>query len=45
MGMSTAPALYKSSVLPTQDLQYIGQVDVPMTLLARKDFPANFFAE
>lgn len=47
MGMSTAPALYKKlSFDPLKDFEYIGQVvDVPMTLLARKDFPANNFAE
>jgi tripartite-type tricarboxylate transporter receptor subunit TctC len=43
MGMATAPALYKKlSFDPLKDFDYIGQVvDVPMTLLARKDFPAN----
>lgn len=31
---------------PLKDFEYIGQVlDVPMTLLSRKDFPANNFAE
>jgi tripartite-type tricarboxylate transporter receptor subunit TctC len=42
MGMSTAPALYKKLQFdPLKDFEYIGQVvDVPMTLLARKDFPA-----
>ena len=47
MGMSTAPALYrKLSFDPLKDFDYIGQVvDVPMTLLARKDFPANNFTE
>ena len=47
MGMSTAPALYKKlSFDPLHDFEYIGQVvDVPMTLLARKDFPAANFAE
>ena len=47
MGMATAPALYrKLSFDPLKDFEYIGQVvDVPMTLLARKDFPANNFAE
>jgi tripartite-type tricarboxylate transporter receptor subunit TctC len=47
MGMATAPALYKKlSFDPTKDFEYIGQVvDVPMTLLGRKDFPANNFAE
>ena len=47
MGMSTAPALYKKlSFDPLTDFEYIGQVvDVPMTLLARKDFPPTSFAE
>ena len=47
MGMATAPALYrKLSFDPLKDFEYIGQVvDVPMTLLARKDFPPNNFAE
>lgn len=43
MGMATAPALYKKlSFDPVRDFEPIGQVvDVPMTLLARKDFPAT----
>ncbi len=47
MGMSTAPALYKKLQFdPLKDFEYIGQVvDVPMTLLARKDFPASNFKE
>lgn len=47
MGMATAPALYKKLNFDTlKDFEYIGQVvDVPMTLLARKDFPANNFKE
>lgn len=47
MGMATAPALYKKLAYdPLKDFEYIGQVlDVPMTLLSRKDFPANNFAE
>ena len=47
MGMSTAPALYKKLQFdPLKDFDYIGQVlDVPMTLLARKDFPANTLDE
>ena len=47
MGMATAPALYKKlSFDPMKDFEYIGQVvDVPMTLLARKDFPAANFKE
>ncbi|WP_422822982.1 tripartite tricarboxylate transporter substrate-binding protein [Variovorax humicola] len=47
MGMATAPALYKKLPFdPMKDFEYIGQVlDVPMTLLSRKDFPANTFPE
>lgn len=47
MGMATAVALYrKLSFDPLKDFEYIGQVvDVPMTMLARKDFPANNYAE
>lgn len=47
MGMATAPALYKKlSFDPLKDFEYIGQVlDVPMTLLSRRDFPANNFPE
>lgn len=47
MGMATAPALYKKLPYdPVQDFEHIGQVlDVPMTLLSRKDFPANTFPE
>jgi len=47
MGMATAPALYrKLSFDPLKDFEYIGQVvDVPMTLLARKDFPATNLTE
>ncbi|MDM0088992.1 MULTISPECIES: tripartite tricarboxylate transporter substrate-binding protein [unclassified Variovorax] len=47
MGMATAPALYKKlNFDPLKDFEYIGQVlDVPMTLLSRKDFPANNFPE
>ncbi len=47
MGMSTAPALYKKLAFdPLKDFEYIGQVvDVPMTLLGRKDFPANNLKE
>jgi tripartite-type tricarboxylate transporter receptor subunit TctC len=47
MGMATAPALYRKLQFdPMKDFEFIGQVvDVPMTLLARKDFPANNFSE
>ncbi len=42
MGMATAPALYRTLPFdPLKDFEYVGQVlDVPMTILARKDFPA-----
>ena len=43
MGMATAPALYRRlSFDPLASFEYIGQaLDVPMTMLARKDFPAE----
>ena len=46
-GMATAPALYrKLSFDPLKDFEYVSQaVEVPMTMLARKDFPANNFQE
>lgn len=46
-GMATAPALYrKLSFNPLTDFEYVSQaVDVPMTLLARKDFPPNNMQE
>ncbi|CAB3817461.1 tripartite tricarboxylate transporter substrate-binding protein [Achromobacter mucicolens] len=45
-GMATAPALYrKLSFNPLTDFAYVGQVaDVPMTLLGRKDLPADGMA-
>ena len=47
IGMSTAPALYRTLRFnPMNDYEYIGQVvDVPMTLVAKKDFPPNNFKE
>jgi len=47
IGMSTAPALYrKLAYNPLTDFETVGLVvDVPMTLIARADFPANNFAE
>lgn len=47
IGQSTAPALYrKLSYSPTDSFEPIGLVtDVPMTLIARKDFPANNLKE
>ena len=46
-GMATAPALYrKLAYNPLTDFEYISQaVDVPMTLLARKDLPAKTLPE
>ena len=46
-GMATATALYrKLAYNPLTDFEYVSQaVDVPMTLLARKDFPANNLQE
>ena len=46
-GMSTAPALYRKLAFnPMTDFEYVGQVvDVPMTLLARKDMPAKNLQE
>ncbi|SFN38688.1 tripartite tricarboxylate transporter substrate-binding protein [Variovorax sp. OV329] len=46
-GMATAPALYrKLSYRPLADFEYVSQViDVPMTLVGRKDMPARDFRE
>jgi tripartite-type tricarboxylate transporter receptor subunit TctC len=46
-GMSTAPALYrKLPYNPLADFEYVSQVvDVPMTLLGRKDLPAKNLQE
>ena len=46
-GMATAPALYrKLSYKPLKDFEYVSQViDVPMTLVGRKDLPAKDFKE
>ena len=46
-GMATAPALYrKLAYNPLTDFEYISQVvDVPMTLLGRKDLPAKDLPE
>lgn len=46
-GMATAPALYrKLTYNPLTDFEYVSQViDVPMTVLGRKDLPAKDFAE
>jgi len=47
IGMATAPALYpKLPFDPLRDFEFIGEVtDVPMTLVARPDFPAQTFKE
>jgi tripartite-type tricarboxylate transporter receptor subunit TctC len=47
IGMSTAPTLYrKLQFNPMTDFETIGLVvDVPMTLIARSDFPAANFGE
>ena len=47
IGMSTSPALYrKLDYDPLNDFEYIGLVaDVPMTLIARANFPAKDFTE
>ena len=46
-GMATAPALYRKLPFnPLTDFEYVGQVvDVPMTLLGRKDLPPNNLQE
>ncbi|WP_287066527.1 tripartite tricarboxylate transporter substrate binding protein BugD [Ramlibacter sp.] len=46
-GMATAPALYRKLPFnPLTDFEFVSQaVEVPMTLLARKDFPPNNFPE
>src|SRR5712691_1131825 len=47
IGMSTAPALYRTLTFdPLKDFEYIGEVaDVPMTMIARGNFPAANFKE
>lgn len=46
-GMSTAPALYRKLAFdPLKDFEYVSQaIDVPMTLVARKDLPPNGLKE
>ena len=46
-GMATAPALYrKLNYKPLADFDYVSQViDVPMTVVGRKDLPAKDFRE
>ncbi len=47
IGMSTAPALYNDlGYTPLEDFATVGLVtEVPMTIVARKDFPPNSLAE
>jgi tripartite-type tricarboxylate transporter receptor subunit TctC len=47
IGMSTAPALYrKLAYKPLEDFEHIGLInEVPMTLVAKKDFPAKDLKE
>src|SRR5256884_7075645 len=47
IGMSTAPALYRTLPFdPLKDFEYIGEVaDVPMTMIARGNFPAENLKE
>jgi tripartite-type tricarboxylate transporter receptor subunit TctC len=47
IGMATTPALYRQlRYKPLEDFEYIGLInDVPMTLIARQDFPAKDFKE
>jgi tripartite-type tricarboxylate transporter receptor subunit TctC len=47
IGMSTAPALYrKLPYKPLEDFEHIGLInEVPMTMVAKKDFPAKDLKE
>lgn len=47
IGMSTAPALYANlGYKPLEDFEMVGLVtEVPMTIVARKDFPPNSLQE
>jgi tripartite-type tricarboxylate transporter receptor subunit TctC len=47
IGMATIPALYRAPRFnPLTDFEYIGLInDVPMTLIARQNFPAKDFKE
>ena len=47
IGMATIPALYRSLRFdPLADFEYIGLInDVPMTIIARQNFPAKDFRE
>jgi tripartite-type tricarboxylate transporter receptor subunit TctC len=47
IGISTAPALYRNMKYDaTKDLEPIGMItEVPMTMIAKKDFPAKNYSE
>ena len=47
IGMATTPALYRQLRFnPLSDFEYIGLInDVPMTIIARQNFPAKDFKE
>jgi tripartite-type tricarboxylate transporter receptor subunit TctC len=47
IGMATIPALYREPKFdPLNDFEYIGLInDVPMTIIARQNFPAKDFKE
>lgn len=47
IGMATAPALYRTLAFkPVEDFEHVGQiVDVPMTLIAKKDLPPKDLRE
>lgn len=46
IGMATAPTLYPGSVDPLAAFEYVGLVaDVPMTIVARRNFPSNTLQE
>ena len=47
IGMSTAPALYRAlRYKPMEEFEYVGLInEVPMTLIARQNFPAKDFRE
>jgi tripartite-type tricarboxylate transporter receptor subunit TctC len=47
IGMATIPALYRNPKFdPLTDFEYIGLInDVPMTIIARQNFPAKDFKE
>ncbi|MGH8704874.1 MAG: tripartite tricarboxylate transporter substrate binding protein BugD [Burkholderiales bacterium] len=47
IGMATTPALYRSlRFKPLEDFEFVGLInDVPMTVIARQNFPAKDFKE